>query len=147
MVTANEAKKILLEQRKRNQERQKKHVERMKAEGYRRIAVMLSGEAHQALENAAQKTGKTKGELVASAILETYAENDVNVPRGTNVSANVNVPRGTIDTDALIMQYRDEGLSYAAIADRLNSDGIPSARGGAWHKGTVANIVRRLRGK
>jgi len=34
-------------------------------------------------------------------------------------------------------------LSFAAIADRLNNDGIPTRQGGPWGPSTVQNIVKR----
>lgn len=36
------------------------------------------------------------------------------------------------------------GLSYAQVADRLNSSGTPTARGGVWHASTVCNVLKRL---
>lgn len=36
---------------------------------------------------------------------------------------------------------RSLGYSYQAIADSLNQQGIPSARGGSWHASSVKNIV------
>jgi hypothetical protein len=38
---------------------------------------------------------------------------------------------------------RKDGLTYAAIADRLNAEGVETARGGRWH----ANSVRRVLGR
>jgi len=38
---------------------------------------------------------------------------------------------------------RVSGLSYEAIADALNADGIPTARGGRWQGATVYKILRK----
>ena len=40
-----------------------------------------------------------------------------------------------------IYTMRQQGMSYRAIADVLNGDGIPTKRGGRWHGGTVRYIL------
>ena len=42
-----------------------------------------------------------------------------------------------------ILQLRTEGLGMAAIASRLNADGIPTAMGGDWHAAQVQRILKR----
>lgn len=143
MVTAKKVKKILLAQRKRNRERQKEHMEKMRAQGYRRIAVLVSGEAHKALEQAVKDQDKTKSELVTEALVTVYGN------LNNKVSTNINVLCGTTqktDIDKLIIQYKDEGMSYQQIADKLNAEGVPTAsEKGIWHKGTISHIMKRLR--
>jgi DNA invertase Pin-like site-specific DNA recombinase len=41
-----------------------------------------------------------------------------------------------------ILQLRSEGLGMAAIASRLNADGIPTAMGGDWHAAQVQRILK-----
>jgi DNA invertase Pin-like site-specific DNA recombinase len=43
---------------------------------------------------------------------------------------------------ARISVLRDEGTSYAAIADRLNRDRVPAKRGGIWHAMSVRSVLR-----
>jgi DNA invertase Pin-like site-specific DNA recombinase len=43
---------------------------------------------------------------------------------------------------ATVHQLRADGLSFRAIAERLNTDGAP-ARGARWHATTVGNILSR----
>ena len=43
-----------------------------------------------------------------------------------------------------ILQMREQGLTYAQIAERLTVMRVPTARGGAWHAATVRNNLRRL---
>lgn len=51
------------------------------------------------------------------------------------------IPPATL---ALITQLRGEGLSLAAIAQRLNEDGIPTVRGGSqWWPSAIHKVVRR----
>lgn len=41
-----------------------------------------------------------------------------------------------------VKKMRSMGLSFAAIADRLNTDGVPTAHGGAqWYPATVRNVA------
>ena len=40
-----------------------------------------------------------------------------------------------------IYTMRQQGMSYRAIADVLNGDGIPTKRGGRWYAGTVRYIL------
>ncbi len=46
-------------------------------------------------------------------------------------------------TVASILQLRHSGLTLASIAERLNSEGIPSARGGRWHASSVRCVLLR----
>ena len=42
-----------------------------------------------------------------------------------------------------LIALRAQGLSYARIADRLNTEGVPAALGGAWHPSTVGKALAR----
>jgi site-specific DNA recombinase len=46
------------------------------------------------------------------------------------------------DTVRLIFELRRKRVGYRAIARALNAQGIPTARGGQWHGGTVRYILR-----
>jgi DNA invertase Pin-like site-specific DNA recombinase len=43
----------------------------------------------------------------------------------------------------MIKQFRDNGDTLPAIAERLNSMGVKTRRGGAWYPSTVNNILKR----
>ena len=43
-----------------------------------------------------------------------------------------------------ILRKREQGQSYDAIAHDLNTNGIPSKRGGQWYASTVHYLVKRL---
>ena len=43
-----------------------------------------------------------------------------------------------------IVSMRDAGATYAAIADTLTGEGVPTTRGGRWWPSTVAGIVRSV---
>ena len=40
-----------------------------------------------------------------------------------------------------IRRLRSRGWSYARIAERLNADEVPTARGGRWHPATVRGAI------
>ena len=47
----------------------------------------------------------------------------------------------SVEARALAQQWRDEGMSYQAIADRLTEGGLTTARGGKWHASTARRLV------
>jgi DNA invertase Pin-like site-specific DNA recombinase len=53
-------------------------------------------------------------------------------------------PRAELPSDvrSRILSAHGEGQSLRTIAASLTSDGIPTARGGAWHASTVAHVLR-----
>ena len=58
------------------------------------------------------------------------------------------ISRPTVDAKVSrrIRRLRDRGYTLQAISDRLNRDGVPTARGGTtWRPSTVANHVERVR--
>lgn len=150
MVTAKEAKKILLEQRRRNRERQKEHMRKMREQGYRRIAVLISGEAYKALEQAVKNQDKTKAELVTKAILSAFGggKTKVSIQHNINISTNDSVPNRTFDkTSAVkrIMELHAKGSSNKKIAEQLDAEGVPTAKGGKWHRGTIGKMISRAK--
>jgi site-specific DNA recombinase len=44
---------------------------------------------------------------------------------------------------AIIRDMRNKGAALRAIADHLNSEGIPTQRGGNWQASTINNILKR----
>ncbi|ASF48081.1 recombinase family protein [Methylovulum psychrotolerans] len=43
----------------------------------------------------------------------------------------------------MVQQFRDNGDTLPTIADKLNSLGVKTRRGGKWYASTVANILKR----
>lgn len=61
----------------------------------------------------------------------------------------VSVLKGQAYTFALhispvIKRMQGAGMTYAQIADELNAQGNPTARGGKWYASTVCNLLKRL---
>ena len=53
-------------------------------------------------------------------------------------------PLVTRDTAESVLRMRAEGLTYRAIADRLNAEGVPTVAGGAkWHPNSVRSVAER----
>lgn len=52
------------------------------------------------------------------------------------------IDKAQADTVRLIFKLRRQRASYRAIASALNAQGLPTARGGQWHGGTVRYILR-----
>jgi hypothetical protein len=46
-------------------------------------------------------------------------------------------------TVARVLELRRSGLTLAAITQRLNGEGIPSARGGRWHASSGRGVLVR----
>lgn len=46
-------------------------------------------------------------------------------------------------TVARILGLRRSGVTYAGIADRLATEGVPAGHGGRWHAATVLRVARR----
>ena len=46
---------------------------------------------------------------------------------------------------ARIASERTQGLSLRAIAEDLNAERIPTARGGTWHASTVKSILGSIK--
>ncbi len=44
---------------------------------------------------------------------------------------------------ATVLQFRDSGDTLPKIADKLNTMGVKTRRGGKWHASTVSNILKR----
>jgi len=61
--------------------------------------------------------------------------------QGVTLGRPVQIPA---DVAARIRQLREEELTWQAIADTLNADGVPTARGGQWKWSTVRDVHARL---
>ena len=44
-----------------------------------------------------------------------------------------------------LLELRQQGMTLAAIADRLNAEQVPTARGGRWYPSTVLGVLRSLK--
>lgn len=150
MVTAIEAKKILLDQRAKNRERQKEYQEKMRAEGYRRVALMISGEAHRFLEEEARRLEMPKGKILSDIIENALKPVNGNIGPIINQSFSNEKPAPDTSSDreaimARIMSLSAEGFSHQQIADQLEAEGVPTAKGGKWQRRTVGKMISRAK--
>jgi len=63
---------------------------------------------------------------------------------GVDLGPKTKVP---LEIRELIVTYRNAGLSYAKIADRLNADGVPPVRGEKWYASAVHRLINYLKDK
>ncbi|WP_281983400.1 recombinase family protein [Thalassorhabdomicrobium marinisediminis] len=63
-----------------------------------------------------------------------------------NVAVQQEARRRAEKVAALVVPMRDQGASLRAIADALNSSGVPTARGGQWQASQVKRTLERLKG-
>jgi DNA invertase Pin-like site-specific DNA recombinase len=61
--------------------------------------------------------------------------------QGVRLGRPVAIPE---DIRQRVAELRTAGLSQRAVADQLNAEGVPTARGGRWHGGTVCHVMRSL---
>ena len=58
----------------------------------------------------------------------------------TNRTEATNFAKNVLST---VLQFRDSGDTLPIIADKLNTMGVKTRRGGKWHASTVSNILKR----
>lgn len=61
--------------------------------------------------------------------------------RGVRMGGPVVLPQSARERVAAL---RAEGLTLQAVADTLTAEGVPTARGGQWHRATVRHVLRSL---
>jgi hypothetical protein len=77
----------------------------------------------------------------------------VNVKANELTEANVNAGKQRSDSSTVAALAKEaqalhaQGLSYERIAQRWTEAGIPTLKGGRWHKGTIAKIIQRHAGQ
>lgn len=63
---------------------------------------------------------------------------------GVDLGLKTKVP---VEVRAAIAEYRNLGMSYAKIAEKLNADKVPPTRGARWYASTVHKLVNNLKDK
>lgn len=149
MVSEREAKKILLELRKRNKERQKEWKAKMEAQGYKRISVMISGEAHQMLDDEAKRLDLPKGSILNDVIINYFTNNRDNISGNIKQNIKTKIKNREIDRQTILRRIADlkaEGLSNRAIVAQLEAEGFPTVSGrGKWSAGSVGKFIREIK--
>lgn len=62
--------------------------------------------------------------------------------RGVRLGRPRTLPAATLER---VVTMREQGMTYRRIADTLNTEGVPAARGGRWYETTVALALRSHR--
>lgn len=120
-------------------------MEQSRQQGWRLVALDLGID-----------TGTPQGELMASVLASfsqferrlisarTKAALAEKKAKGEKVGRPRSIPDETI---AYICQLRSEGLSFRAVADRLNAEGVPSGQGGRWHGPAIHRALALRKGE
>lgn len=97
------------------------------------------------LMSVAQWERETIGERTSQALQHKKAQGEHigGVGFGYKVTAKKLTQSKEHETVTAIVEMRGQGMTLTAIADKLNSEGIKTARGGKWYPTTVSNIVNR----
>ena len=89
---------------------------------------------------------RTKAALQVLKAKGVKLGNQTNLDDARLLSNETNKVKATEFADSIITMvtaYRDKGLTMRDIADKLNTTGVTTRRGGAWYASTVANILKR----
>lgn len=62
--------------------------------------------------------------------------------RGQRLGRPVALPDDLRDR---IVSERERGATLTAIAERLNAEGVPTARGGRWHSSTIRAVIQSVK--
>ena len=97
------------------------------------------------LMSAAQWERETIGERTSQALQHKKAQGEHigGVGFGYQVTGKKLAKAKDHETVTAIMEMRGQGMTLTAIANKLNADGIKTARGGQWYAKTVSNIINR----
>jgi hypothetical protein len=101
--------------------------------------------ALEAISNALKHSAELSPALMMAPKSEVSAvkvEKDLTDPQIEKTVVSSSVERDSIVS--LIIELRDGGMTYKEIADRLQSDQVPTFSGkGAWHAQTVHKVCRK----
>jgi DNA invertase Pin-like site-specific DNA recombinase len=89
---------------------------------------------------------RTKAALAVLKAQGVVLGNQTNLDEARLLSNATNRAEATAFADkvmATVLQYRKDGDTLPAIADKLNNMGVKTRRGGKWYASTVSNILKR----
>jgi DNA invertase Pin-like site-specific DNA recombinase len=95
---------------------------------------------------AALAAYKARGGLMGSARPDSHKLSGGANPKAAERAGEVskaNADAAYLDIADMVAQLREEGLSLAAIAQRLNDDGFTTRTGKAWNKVQVGRVLKR----
>jgi DNA invertase Pin-like site-specific DNA recombinase len=97
------------------------------------------------LMSVAQWERETIGERTSQALQHKKAQGEHigGVGFGYQVTAKKLAQSKDHEIVTAIVEMRGQGMTLTAIADKLNAEGIKTARGGFWYAKTVSNIINR----
>jgi hypothetical protein len=153
-MTPEEAKELLLQERKKNRQRQRDYVKRKQEEGRKRINTFVSAEAGDFLEDEMRRTHRGYAEIINEALLflkrakegeSKVADFSVRMPPPS--SAGPHAHPG-YDESAVIGRITDlagQGMNGQEIADILSAEGLITKTGlDRWSKTVVHRWLKKL---
>lgn len=113
-----------------------------------REAKLISERTRQALQAAKKRGTKLGTDRPGHWTPSAIKKRDKALTKATAEAAQKNRAEANDFYEVVgpdIVALRNQGLSYDAIATRLNDDGIPSRRGGKWYAGQVRHVFMNFR--
>jgi DNA invertase Pin-like site-specific DNA recombinase len=102
------------------------------------VAVDTTTPAGEAMANVMATFAQFERRLIGQRTREALA---VKRAEGVRLGRPPEIPD---EVAAVIRRARDEGQTLREIADALNDQQVPTARGGRWQPSTVARVLHRL---
>jgi DNA invertase Pin-like site-specific DNA recombinase len=124
-------------------------MERARKKGWNLIALDLgvdtSTPSGELMANVLATFAQFERRLIGQRTRDALAIVRQNGSRSGRPIGNPNFLSISATTGARILELREAGLSYRRIAERLNTEKVPTSQGGKrWHSQTIANIVARM---
>lgn len=115
------------------------------------ITLKLPENIHTKLKVASALTNKSMTQIIVEFVEKMKVQTpdfmqSVEIKKTVSTKRAQTTKKPQVPNDELkeiILGLRDGGLSQGDIAKKLEADGIATARGGRWNRGTVAKMILR----
>lgn len=148
-MTPEEAKALLIKEKKKNRQRQRDYVKRQQEEGRKRINTFVSAEAGEFLEDEMKRTRHSFAEIIDEALLFLKrAKTRVAAPSSrppVSASTGRYPEYNESAVTSRIAELAKQGMSGQQIANTLSSEGFITKTGlNRWSKAVVHRWLRKL---
>ena len=112
------------------------------------LTLKLPKETHHKLKMMAAANNKSMTDVIIDFVDKANIKMPSFMQKGKKPVTDVN--KLTADMEEIkksILTWKDEGLTYQAIADRFTEQGTPTTSGrGSWNKGSISNLLKKWAG-
>ena len=118
---------------------------------YVSVSIRLPVEIHTKLKLMSAVSSKPMNELIIKWVesqkvqIPGYVKEDE--PQRAKPAKRQKVQTSSADEEEIkrsVLAWKEEGLSYQAIADRFTEQGVSTVSGrGSWNKGSVSNLLKK----